>query len=89
MPVFVVYVTAPGVNMFFINASCLKSLPTIKSLFVLSSNDTVSPRLFENNSRVALEPCPPCGDITALAEAPVPGAVVFVIVIEGLRKSSH
>ena len=82
MPVFVVYIAAAGDNTFFISAICLKSLPNIKSLLVLSANDTVSPRLFANNSRVALEPCPPCGEIIALAVAPVPGAVVFVITIE-------
>ena len=76
---FVVYTTSPGVVMFLIRPICLKSLPNIKSLLSLSENETVKPKLCANSSLTALEPCPPCGLITALAVAPVPGADVFVI----------
>ena len=65
--------------MFLIRPICLKSLPNIKSLLSLSEKLTVTPRLCANNSLTALEPCPPCGLIIALAAAFVPGAAVFVI----------
>ena len=76
---FVVYVTPPAVLIFLISDICLKSFPNIKSLFALSENESVMPRLCANNSLGAFEPCPPCGDTIALADAPVPGADVFVI----------
>ena len=76
---FVVYVTPPAVLIFLISDICLKSFSNIKSLFALSENETVTPKLCANNSLGAFEPCPPCGDTIALAVAPVPGADVFVI----------